>query len=344
MPWQSKSGSLKRQVCGWCRPESQNTLRDLRIAQYEAIFVLLFLKIFAGMAKRVLISFDWALKKLLRNKANFGILEGFLSELLRKDVTILSILESEANVSEELKKINRVDLLVENKEKERIIIELQYNREFDYFQRMLFATSKHIAENFDKGEAYQQVKKVYSVNLIYFDLGHGKDYVYHGKTEFTGIHTHDVLALSDRQKQLFGKDMLYQVYPEYYVIKINNFDGVAKDSLDEWIYYFKNNEVKAEFKAKGLEKVREHLRVEGLKSADKLAYDKYLEDLSSEKSVMITARIEGRDEGLKEGRVQEKRQGIVKALLKKKLNIEEISEDFEVSIEAILQIKDEEGL
>ena len=30
---------------------------------------------------RQLISFDWAIKRLLRNKANFGILEGFMSLL-----------------------------------------------------------------------------------------------------------------------------------------------------------------------------------------------------------------------------------------------------------------------
>ena len=30
--------------------------------------------------ERTYISFDWALKKLLRQKANFGILEGFLSD------------------------------------------------------------------------------------------------------------------------------------------------------------------------------------------------------------------------------------------------------------------------
>jgi hypothetical protein len=29
---------------------------------------------------RKLISFDWAIKKILRSKANFGILEDFLSE------------------------------------------------------------------------------------------------------------------------------------------------------------------------------------------------------------------------------------------------------------------------
>ena len=47
---------------------------------------------------RKLISFDWALKKLLRGKANFGILEGFLSELLSDDIHILELLDSGAHV------------------------------------------------------------------------------------------------------------------------------------------------------------------------------------------------------------------------------------------------------
>ena len=47
--------------------------------------------------KRKLITFDWAIKRLLRSKANFGILEGFLSELLKEDITILDVLDSESN-------------------------------------------------------------------------------------------------------------------------------------------------------------------------------------------------------------------------------------------------------
>ena len=54
-----------------------------------------------------LIRFDWAMKKLLRNKANFGILEGFLSELLSEDILIHHILESEGNKEEESDKDGR---------------------------------------------------------------------------------------------------------------------------------------------------------------------------------------------------------------------------------------------
>jgi predicted transposase/invertase (TIGR01784 family) len=259
--------------------------------------------------KRTLISFDWALKRLLRQKANFEILEGFLSVLLKRDIVILNILESEANAEIEGQKINRVDLLVENEEKERIIIELQYSQEIDYFQRMLFATAKHLTETFEQGQAYQHIKKVYSINLIYFDLGRGTDYVYHGKTEFRGIHTKDILRLSKRQQELFIKESVHEIYPEYYVIKINNFNDIAKDSLDEWIYYFKHDEVKDEFNAKGLSKVRDYLRIEGLNEADRSLYNKHLAYLSTERSVIATAKIEGHAEGKAEGRAEGKAEG-----------------------------------
>ena len=69
------------------------------------------------MSKRRLISFDWAMKKLLRSKANFEILEGFLSELLKEDIRILEILESESNKESSHNKYNQVDLKVKKDRK-----------------------------------------------------------------------------------------------------------------------------------------------------------------------------------------------------------------------------------
>jgi predicted transposase/invertase (TIGR01784 family) len=253
---------------------------------------------------RTLISFDWALKRLLRQRANFVILEGFLSVLLNRDIVILNLLESESNADDDEQKINRVDILVENDQKERLIIELQYSKEFDYFQRILFATSKHLAETLQKGNPYQDIKKIFSINLIYFDLGDGDDYVYHGKTEFRGIHQNDVLKLSAKQKELFVKDAVYEIFPEYYVIKINNFDGVAKDSLDQWIYYFKNSEVKDEFNARGLAEVKAQLQFDELSEKERHSYRQYEKDLLSQKSTILTARIEGLAEGKIEGLVE----------------------------------------
>ena len=58
------------------------------------------------------VRFDWAIKHILRDKANFDILEGFLSALLEDDnIKILSILESETNQEKELDKYNCVNIL-----------------------------------------------------------------------------------------------------------------------------------------------------------------------------------------------------------------------------------------
>lgn len=77
------------------------------------------------MNNRNLIRFDWAIKRLLRNKADYFVLEGFLSELLKEDIAIQSILESESNQHIDSYKFNRVDLLVKNSKDELIIIEIE---------------------------------------------------------------------------------------------------------------------------------------------------------------------------------------------------------------------------
>jgi len=206
---------------------------------------------------RKLISFDWAIKKLLRSKANFGILEGFLSELLYEDITILEILESEANQEIYNDKYNRVDIKVKNHKEEIILIEIQYGRELDYMHRILYGTSKVITEHIKEGDAYSKIVKVISINILYFDFGEGDDYVYRGTTVFKGIHNHSILKLNSRQKELYKTDEVAKIYPEYYVIKVNNFNTIAKDSLDEWIYFLKTEQIENAFKAKGLQEAKE---------------------------------------------------------------------------------------
>ncbi|KXX67154.1 Rpn family recombination-promoting nuclease/putative transposase [Flammeovirga sp. SJP92] len=243
------------------------------------------------MENRNLIRFDWAMKRLLRNKADYSVLEGFLSELMKEDVSIESILESESNQQIEVDKYNRVDILVKNEKGELVIIEIQNQLEYDYFQRMIYGSSKAVTEYIALGESYKQVKKVYSVNIVYFDLGQGEDYVYHGRTYFEGIHKKDQLTLSAKQKILMsGKSTPSDLFPEFYVIKVNQFNDIAQDSLDEWIYYFKNNEIKETFKAKGLLKAKELLRVDQLSSEEQAKYKLHLKNLRDEASRLFTLK------------------------------------------------------
>lgn len=253
------------------------------------------------MKNRRLISFDWAMKKLLRSKANFDILEGFLSELLRDDITILEILESEGNKETETDKYNRVDLKVKTQNDEVVIIEVQYDREYDYFHRLAYGASKVITEHLEQGAPYSDVIKVISINIVYFELGEGADYVYHGTTNFSGIHQHDILALSAPQKSLYKTNHVQDIYPEYYLIKVNSFNDIAKDSLDEWIYFLKNEEIKDSFKAKGLAKAKIELDVMHLNEPDRLAYEKHQDDLHHQASVVKSNYDAGELSGIEQG-------------------------------------------
>ena len=245
---------------------------------------------------RKLIHFDWAMKKLLRNKANFGILEGFLSELLRFDVTIESILESEGNKQDEYDKYNRVDILVKSENNELMLVEVQNDSEIDYFHRMIFGVSKLVTEYIKEGEPYGTIKKIYSVNIVYFGLGQGKDYVYEYKGEFIGLHENDILLPTILQKQDFKVEKVSDIFPKYYILKVNNFNNVAKDTLDEWMYFLKNSEVKDTFRAKGLDKAKEKLRYESLTDEEKKMYDRFQENRRIENSVEYTAKLEAKQE------------------------------------------------
>ena len=266
------------------------------------------------MKQRQLISFDWALKRLLRSKANFEILEGFLSELLHDDVHILEVLDSEGNKESARDKYNRVDLKVKNAQGEVIIIELQYERESDYLQRLLYGTAKVITEHLSEGEPYSHVVKLISVSILYFDLGRGTDYIYKGNTTFRGLHTHDELDLSAGQKALFRRNSVAELFPEYYLIKVNRFDDVARDTLDEWVYFLKNEEIRDQFTARGLIKAKEQLDILKLSKPERQSYEHYKDDLHYQASMVESTYGMGKWEGLQEGRQKGLQEGRQKGL------------------------------
>jgi predicted transposase/invertase (TIGR01784 family) len=273
------------------------------------MFFVLLLQIVSQMAKK-LVRFDWAMKRMLRHKANFDILEGFLSELLGEEVTIKQILDSESNKETDDDKHNRVDILVENSKDELVIIEVQNSKEYDYFHRMLYGTSKAISEHIKEGQAYAEVKKIISITIAYFDLGQGKDYVYHGTTIFKGVHKNDILILSNKQVELYKKDNIHEVYPEYWVIKVSQFHNRVKDKLDEWIYFFKNAEIKNSFSAKGLKEAGEKLDEMKLNEKDAKAYKKYLKNLRDIASEQHTKMADAQDL-INKGREEEREAAVI---------------------------------
>jgi len=289
-----------------CRVETPYaTLKKTKRRFILASKILKFGQNIEQMSKK-LIRFDWAVKKLLRNKSNFAILEGFLSELLFENIRIQKILESEGNQESEEDKYNRVDILTQNAKNELIVVEIQNTYEIDYFHRMAYGASKALTENLGLGQAYLEIKKVISINIVYFDLGQGKDYVYKGLINFEGIHKKDILQLSAKQKLTFVKEKVSDIFPEYYIIKVNKFNDHAKDTLDEWIYLLKNSEVRDEFKAKGLAEAKEVLDVMRLNKEQQYNYNRYLDYLHLKASEALSFKAE--QEELIEQQIKQARQ------------------------------------
>lgn len=294
-----------------------------------------------------LVRFDWAMKHLLRNKANFDILEGFLSELLMTQIKIDSILESESNKNNKEDKSNRVDLLVKTEQGERIIIEVQCQSQWDYFSRILYGTSKVVTEHMMQGKPYGNICKIIAVSIVFFNLGAGKDYLYKGATTFRGIHRNDVLQLTPRELKLYTKDSLNprvqapeDIFPEYYLIKVDQFNERVTNKIDEWIYFLKHGQTKSTFSAQGLKSAAEKFNILHLSEAEQREYQRYCENLSDEASYAVELKVAqeeaqakgeaiGEARGEAKGKVEGEIIGITKVVLnmhKKGFSLDVIAE------------------
>lgn len=248
------------------------------------------------------IMFDWAMKHMLRDKANFGILEGLVSVLLGEEITIVELLESESNQVSDNDKFNRVDIKAKNSKGHLIIVEVQLTRQLHYLQRILYGTCKAITEHINIGQKYDQVKKVYSISILYCDYGQGDDYVYHGETRFKGIHTGTDLMVTLKEDGVIVPHLPREVFPEYYLVRVNVYDKIPETPLDEWMTYLKTGKVKEDTRTPGLQEVKKKLQYLSMSPKERREYDAHIDTIMVQNDVLDTAREEGLAEGLEEGK------------------------------------------
>ena len=261
------------------------------------------------MAMKKLVRFDWAMKYILRNKVNFDVLEGFLSNLLKDTIVIENILESESNQEAENRKFNRVDLKCKDSQGKEIIIEIQNQREADYLQRLLWGTSKAVVEGLELGKGYREVVKVISISILYHtmrvDEKENTDFIYYGTTELIGMHTkkplilHESKAKNEKASFVTSKS----IFPEYYMIYVEKFEDMVHEDLDEWVYFFKHGAIREDFKSPGILLAAKKLDYLMMSEEERRAYDDYLAYLGQELGILDTAKEEGRTEGRTEGLV-----------------------------------------
>lgn len=299
------------------------------------------------------IRFDWAIKRLLRQKANFGVLEGFLTVFLNQDVKIVEILESEGNQEAEDDKFNRVDIKAKNSKGEIIIVEIQNSSELYYLERILYGTCKAVTEHIRLGDSYSEVKKVYSISILYFDLGVGDDYLYIGENNFIGVHTNDQLIVNAKERDAIVQKRPSDIFPTYYLVRVKNFNRLAVTPLEEWVDYLKNGMIREDTTAPGLQEARSKLLYYSMSDADRRAYDEHLNAIMIQNDVIGSAKLEGLVQGREEGRAEGRAEGlaeghekgmaegraeIAKTMMAKGMDINVVAELTGLSVEEIKRL------
>lgn len=254
------------------------------------------------------IRFDWAILHQLHQKANFGVLEGFLTVFLNEPIKIVEILENEGNVLAE-DKFYRVEIKAKNSNGEDILVEIQNITRLCYQERIFYGVDKAITEHINLGNTYKEVKKVYSISILYFDLGKGSDYIYVGQNNFIGLHMQDQLIISTKEKDTIVRKSPAEIFPTYMLVRVNEFNKVAKSPLEEWVDYLKNGVINPDTKAPGLQEAREKLKYYSMSNAERHAYDEHVNAIMIQNDVLGNARLEGHAEGRAEGRAEDRAEG-----------------------------------
>ena len=244
------------------------------------------------------IRFDWAVKRMLRDKANFAVLEGLITVLTGEVVKIENLFEGVGSRDLADDKFNRVDIKAKNVKGEIILVEMRITRELYYRQRIVLGVPKALTEHNEFDLMYENAKKVYSINILYFDLGKGSDYLYHGKTVFTGVHTNDRLEVNTKEADELRMRVPEDIFPEYYIIRVNEFNNVATTPIEEWLDYLKNNRIKDNTTTPGLKEARQKLLYLTMSDKERRAYDAHMDDIMVQNDVLDTAKREGRAEGI----------------------------------------------
>lgn len=270
-----------------------------------------------------IISFDYAIKYLLKNKANYSLVEGFLSALLKANgyssVKILALLDTESNKEEYSQKKSIADLIVEDVNHTKYIIEIERQLVHNFVQKSCFNTSRLLVDQVSSGTDYTDIKKIFHISLLYFPVGIGP--IYHGKTMVKEIETGEHLNIEVIDKITRKAYNVIDIFPEYIFISIPQFDDKLERELDEWLYAFKHEEIREDFKSPYMKQLSERLNILKMTSEERNEYFYYMKQVATQKNALDTALDKGKEEGRAEGKIEGKIEGKAEGKAEEKIKL-----------------------
>jgi predicted transposase/invertase (TIGR01784 family) len=293
------------------------------------------------MQDKPLISFDYAIKYLLRNKGDYDIVEGFISALLAmegyKPVKINALLESESNRESADLKRSIADLVVQDDQGNKYIVEIERSFTPNFMHKACFNTSRLVVDSISGNQDYTTIKKVFHISLLYFATQQMKKPIYHGKTIIHKIDTaHPVdFRIANQGLVMFEHK---NIFPEYFFISIPLFDEVIHQEIDEWLYMMKHSEVREDFKSPTMKKVKERLAVLKMSEADRIAYYSYLKEAVHSQDVLLAAEQKGEARGIERGKAEGLQEGMEKGKSEEKMEIAQAMFSKNIDIQTITEV------
>jgi len=252
------------------------------------------------MDDKTLISFDYAIKYLLKHKSDYDIVEGFISAVISScgypPVKIKTLLESASNKEDSDLKGSIADLVVEDLSGVKYVVEIDRSYTNLFLHKACFNSSRLIVDSIYGNDDYSTIKKIININLAYFAFGDIKVPLHYGKTVFYEIdkdHPQN-LHLANVGLKYFD---INNIFPEYLVISVPLFDDVVKSELDEWLYVMKHSKVKEDFKSPYMKKVAARLAILKMTPAERRHYQEYMNASLKQRDYLVSSREEGKIEG-----------------------------------------------
>ena len=130
---------------------------------------------------------------------------------------------------------------------------------------------------------------------------------------------YDHLRLTRRQSEAFfgaggGDHMAGDLFPEYYILRVNDFDKVAVTPLDEWVKFLKDGYISDKSQTPGLVEARRCMLFSSMNASDRRSFLAHMEALRMQRSVLETSRGDGIQEGLRKGLEIGRKEGMAEGM------------------------------
>jgi predicted transposase/invertase (TIGR01784 family) len=222
-----------------------------------------------------------------------------------KGVKILALLDTESNKEDGKNKRSLADLIVEDEEHQKYIIEIERNVKDSFIHKACFNTSRLIIDNLAERMDYTEIVKVFHISLLYFPVGNGA--IHHGKTIIREIETKERLTVHIKNPKTDEVIDATNILPEYFFISVPLFNDRLEREMDDWLYVLKYDNIPKVFHSPYMQKVADKLSILKMTPAEREGYSNYLKHLYSDRDELQAAEARGIEKGEQIGIEKEKK-------------------------------------